>query len=273
MDGMAFFLSVDKSAANGLNGAPMRRPALALTVMLPFCTPAAAMVGGAPAVSSNAQPAVMIVSDRGSFCTGTAIARDLVLTAAHCVLPGANYKLLEFDAARQPVLRDVARIARHPQFQLKTLLAHRATADVALIKLERPLSVAPARLADPGLRAAVGDRFTVRGYGLAVRGDGKTGGTLRAATLVATGQPGNLQIRLFDPATRGERAGLGACTGDSGGPAFTTDASPTVAGVISWSTGPRGSAGCGGLTGVTPLSLYRGWIVDEARRMGSAVAP
>jgi hypothetical protein len=267
------FLSVDKRIANGLNGAPMRRPALALTLLLSFCAPAAAMVGGAAVLSSSAQPVVMIVSDRGSFCSGTAIARDLVLTAAHCVLPGANYKLLEFDAERKPVLRDVARVARHPQFQLKTLLAHRATADVALIKLERPLSVSPTRLADPSLRAAVGDRFTIRGYGLAVRGDGKTGGTLRTATLVTTGQPGNLQIRLFDPATRGERAGLGACTGDSGAPAFTTGAPLSVIGVVSWSTGPGGSAGCGGLTGVTPLSLYRGWIVDEARRMGSAVAP
>ena len=67
---------------------------------------------------------------------------------------------------------------------------------------------------------AAGDRFLVAGYGLAVRGDGKSGGTLRTATLVATGQPGSLQIRLVDPATRNERAGLGACTGDSGAPVF-----------------------------------------------------
>jgi secreted trypsin-like serine protease len=77
--------------ANGLNGAPMHRPALAMTLLLSFCAPVAAMVGGASVISSNAQPVVMIVSDRGSFCTGTAIASDLVLTAAHCVLPGADY--------------------------------------------------------------------------------------------------------------------------------------------------------------------------------------
>ena len=44
-------------------------------------------------------------------------------------------------------------------------------------------------------------------------------------------------------------------------------------GVVSWSTGPGGSAGCGGLTGVTPLSLYEGWIVEQARKMGSPLAP
>jgi hypothetical protein len=29
------------------------------------------------------------------------------------------------------------------------------------------------------------------------------------------------------------------------------------------------SGGCGGITGVTPLTLYRGWIVQEAARLGS----
>ncbi len=42
-----------------------------------------------------------------------------------------------------------------------------------------------------------------------------------------------------------------------------------VIGVVSWSTGPNASAGCGGFTGVTPLSLYRGWIVETAKALGS----
>ncbi len=216
----------------------------------------------------------MITSDRGSFCTGTAIAKDLVLTAAHCVLPGANYKLIEFDSQRQPSLRDVTSVARHPQFSLQTLLAHRATADVALLKLASPLSAAPASLAPPRERVAVGERFTVQGYGLSVRGDGKSGGALRTATLSATGQPGNLQLRLIDPVTGGESAGQGACTGDSGGPAFQDNGGRSVLyGVVSWSTGPRNTAGCGGTTGITPIELYRGWIVETGRKMGAALAP
>jgi hypothetical protein len=46
-----------------------------------------------------------------------------------------------------------------------------------------------------------------------------------------------------------------------------------VAGVVSWSTGPKLADGCGGLTGVTPLVRYRDWILDTARRMGVALAP
>jgi secreted trypsin-like serine protease len=258
----------------------MRRALVALlVVLLGLAIPlsgAAAMVGGASAPApAIARAVVVVVGSRGNFCSGVALARDLVLTAAHCVLPGADYKIVEYDSARQPTLRDVAQVRAHPGFDLKTLLAHRATADVALLKLAAPLaSVTPAALDARDLRVAPGDSFTVAGSGVAVRGDGKSGGTVRAAELIATGQPGSLQIRLFDAATRGEKAGLGACTGDSGAPVFRLDAArASVIGVVSWSTGPGNpsgySAGCGGLTGVTPLMRYRGWITDTAKILGN----
>jgi hypothetical protein len=238
-------------------------------LMLPI-VPAAAMVGGAQPTSEGAGRAVvMLTGSRGTFCSGVALARDLVLTAAHCVLPGADYKLVEFDAARQPALKDILRIARHPEFDVDAALRHRVTADVALLKLAAPLAIVPAPLARAGAPVAVGDRFVVAGYGVAARGDGKSGGTIRAATLVATGQPGTLQIRLTDPLTKGERAGLGACTGDSGAPVYReVDGALAVVGVVSWSTGPALSEGCGGLTGVTPLARYLAWIVEQAGKMG-----
>jgi secreted trypsin-like serine protease len=251
----------------------MRRARFLIAILVVLsAAPAAAITGHAPAALKQGRNAVMITGSGGTFCTGAAIARDLVLTAAHCVLPGADYKLIEFNAARQPMLLDVRQIARHPNFNLQTLLGHRATADVALLKLAVPLpaDVAPAMLDRTDRKPQPGDRYSVAGYGLAVRGDGKTGGTLRTAQLVATGKPGNLQIRLVDPATGGDAAGLGACTGDSGAPVYEGTA---LAGVVSWSTGPNMTAGCGGLTGVTPLTLYRGWIVDTARKLGSPLAP
>jgi secreted trypsin-like serine protease len=254
----------------------MRRVAI-LTLILCLSGPAGAMVGGATDVTGSGlgRHAVLIVGSRGNSCTGVALAPDLVLTAAHCVPPGAEYRIVEFDSAHHPALKPVTSVARHPGFKLETMLAHRATADVALLKLPEPLA-GPAVPASLSARTsfAVGERFTVAGYGVAVRGDGKTGGTVRAASLVATGRPGTLQVRLVDPATAGEKAGLGACTGDSGAPAFE-DASGTAAvvGVVSWSTGPNGSDGCGGLTGLTPLVIYRDWISSTARRLGSPLGP
>jgi hypothetical protein len=255
----------------------MTRRLAALALLVCWCAPAAALVGGAAVVEGTGagRHVVLIVGSRGNSCTGVAIARDLVLTVAHCVLPGSDYKLVEFDAARRPTLGDVTSVARHPQFKLESLLAHRATADVALLKLAAPLAaaVAPAPLSSRG-PVSVGERFIITGYGVAVRGDGKTGGTARAAALVATGRPGTLQVRLVDPSTQGARAGLGACTGDSGAPAFEENGENlAVVGVVSWSTGPNGSDGCGGLTGVTPLVLYRDWIIATARQLGSPIGP
>ncbi|MBI3433535.1 MAG: trypsin-like serine protease [Proteobacteria bacterium] len=253
----------------------MRRALAAILVVLASTPAAPGMVGNAPPASAAlARHVVLILGSRGTFCTGVAIARDLVLTAAHCALPGADYKLVEFDAAGRGTMRDVAGFARHPAFSLEIFLNHRATADVALVKLAQPLSsaYAPAPLTGPRKPVAVGERLVVAGHGVALRGDGKTGGTVRAATLAVTGQPGTLQIRLYDPATRNTRAGLGACTGDSGAPVFDTSAgAPAVIGVVSWSTGPGNSDGCGGLTGVTPLVRYKDWIVAQARRMGSVL--
>jgi hypothetical protein len=235
-----------------------------------------AMVGGAPiAPAEIARHVVLIVGSRGNSCTGVATARDLVLTVAHCVLPGADYKLVEYDAMRRPVLKDMREVARHPQFDVNAVLRHRVTADVALLRLAEPLpaAMAPAALATR-VPTAAGESFLVAGFGLTVHGDGRTGGTLRTATLVSTGKPGSLQLRLVDPKTRNTRSGLSACTGDSGAPVFADDdAERRVIGLVSWSTGPNNTGGCGGLTGVTPIGHYRDWIVNEAARMGSRLGP
>jgi hypothetical protein len=249
------------------------RVAATLACVLAASPSATALVGGAPpAGDGTARAVVMLTGSQGTFCSGVALAHQLVLTAAHCVLPGLDYKLVELDATRRPALRGIAQIERHPEFDANAAQRHRVTADIALLKIASALKIVPALLALPSGPVAAGDRFVVAGFGVTVRGDGKTGGAVHAATLVATGRPGTLQIRLADPATRGERAGLGACTGDSGAPVFR-DIGGTLAviGVVSWSTGPAASDGCGGLTGVTPLGRYRAWIVEQAARMGTPI--
>jgi secreted trypsin-like serine protease len=250
---------------------------------MPFCTTAAfallfagpshAIVGGAaPATDGVFRSVVTIVGSRGNSCSGTLIAPDLVLSVAHCVGPGADYKIVEYGKDHQPQLRDVKRVAAHPGFDMKTMLAHRATADVALLQLAVP-KAGPSVIGVPQMPLAAGNRFTIAGIGVTVRGNGKSAGVVRSAELVATGHPGTLQIRLFDPATNGFTAGLGACTGDSGGPVFEQQqGKAVVVGVVDWSTGPNGSDGCGGLTGVTPLTLYRDWIVQTAKQWGSMLA-
>lgn len=236
--------------------------------------PAHAIVGGgAPSTDGVARSVVTIVGSRGNFCTGALVAPNLVLTAAHCVPPGADYKIVEYGPDRQPALQDVKRAAIHPGFNMQAMTGHRATADVALLQMAAPAKgKTPSVLGMPTIPIVVGSRFTIAGIGVTVRGDGKSGGTIRVAGLVAIGRPGTLQIRLVDPVGQGTREGLGACTGDSGGPVFEDKpGGPVIVGVVSWSTGPNGSAGCGGMTGVTPLTLYRDWILQTARQWGAGL--
>ena len=119
-------------------------------------------------------------------------------------------------------------------------------------------------------RVGVGETLTIAGFGVTADGTANGLGISRMAALAVTGKPGSLQIRLFDPATRNQLQGLGACVGDSGAPAFDGD---KVTGVVSWSTAPNDEEGCGGLTGVTPLLIYRGWIVETARKFNSSIVP
>ena len=248
----------------------MRRTWLAFAA-LAWMPCAHAITGDAPPPAPwAARPIVMVVDAKGDLCTGTALARDLVLTAAHCVTRPLRYavKIYQTDGVVA-----VAAVVRHPDFDPASFAAGRVTADVALVKLAAPLPdiVVPAALA-AARRVQAGETLVIAGFGVTRAGTALGLGIPRAVPLVVTGRPGSLQIRLYDATTRNQRPGRGACTGDSGAPAYDGEG-PLVIGVVSWTTAAYDEEGCGGLTGVTPLLRYRDWIAATARRLGVDIAP
>jgi secreted trypsin-like serine protease len=225
---------------------------------------AGAMVGGATLPDGAIARQVVLIVGARSLCTGVAIAADLVLTAAHCVLENGKYRLVVFEG-RRPTVKDVARVVPHPQF------APRMDApDLALVKLAAPPSpkLIPAAFSDRRAPPSVGERFLVAGFGVATQGERKTAGTLRAATLVVTDRPNSQQLSLVDPKKLGESAGLGVCNGDSGGPVFD-ERDRALVGIVSWSGGSSGEPVCGFVSGAIPLARYRYWILETAEKLGS----
>ncbi len=245
--------------------------ALAFFALITLGASAFAITGNAPSAADwAARPIVMVIDPRGDLCTGTALAPDLVLTAAHCVAGNARYEIRPYQTDATVAVRS---IALHPRFDRDSYAASRATADLALIKLasDLPDIVVPAALGRPR-RVKPGETLTIAGFGTIAAGTEYGLRQPRMAKLTITGIPGSLQIRLYDNVTRNKRPGLGACTGDSGAPVYDGKG-PLVIGVVSWSTAAGDEEGCGGLTGVTPLFAYRAWILDIARKFNSPLAP
>jgi secreted trypsin-like serine protease len=247
----------------------MRRAFGTVATWIALLLPAGAMVGGAQTAEQSIARHVVLILGAHSLCTGVAIATDLVLTAAHCVLENGKYQLVVFEG-RRPSVKQVARVVPHPQFSPRD----DAAPDLAVVKLVAalPSHLAPAAFSDRRAPPSVGERFLVAGFGVAIPGERRTAGKLRVATLVVTDRPSSQQISLTDPKKLGESAGLGVCNGDSGGPVFDERDGSLVA-IISWSGRTGGEPACGFVSGVIPLARYRYWIFDTAAKLGSPLEP
>ncbi len=203
--------------------------------------------------TASQYPSVGLVGDtRGSFCTGTLISTEYVLTAAHCAVGVANSSG-RFIVGGQTYA--TSQVIVHPNYNSSRLSTDTAN-DIAIYKLNRPVSgITPSPIYRGTPR--VGETLTLVGFGGARNssggGDGSFG-TKRVGTTPIDRVSQTIVGWRYDNLTESNTA-----PGDSGGPAYLNVGGVYyVAGVTSG--GSRSDAGIGDNSFDTRVDAYKTWI-------------
>lgn len=216
-----------------------------IIVTLMLVTPALAITFGEPDGNGHPNVGAMIVLEPDGvkylYCSGTLIAPDVFLTAAHCTAAAAFYGAEPHDVyvTFDPVYDESATLHRGTYY-LNPKYGHDShdLNDVAVIILDEPVpSIDPATLPPAGLLSDLkenhelkGHRFVTVGYGR-LRDDktkgphsiGGAGERYYAEQTFQALKPYWLQISM-NPST----GSGGTCYGDSGGPHFLGDSDMVV---------------------------------------------
>ena len=224
--------------------------------------PSQALVGQSAEGGAMAPHVLMVLTSRpagAGYCTGVAIAQDVILTAAHCVAGMRDTRIL-LKQGEAMTFSEPGAIAIHPEYRAQAPRTRERSIDLALIRTAQRLPVQPIAIDDRAPQ--LGAHYGVAGFGVTREGVGNSGGVLRWGELRTRAPLSRILLWAEDP--RGK--GFGVCEGDSGGPIFALDTSALIA-ITSWSAGD-GKTRCGQLTQAALIAPQRGWITGVLRGWG-----
>lgn len=211
---------------------------------------------------------VMLIGlENGSICTAAPIAKDVLITAAHCVgedpnvLAAAFYPSMSCESGfniTKHTIR-ISRVARHTGYDLQTPVAERKD-DIALVFLKHdiPSGYPIYKIADP-IRVNESHQMELYGYG--VTGENRGGAGLLRKTKIDSR---NYSIQQNEKKIRVNQAdSTGFCMGDSGGPGMVKiDGELQILGINSYVQGRDGDI-CNKLGFQTLADSYRDWIAFQ----------
>jgi hypothetical protein len=234
----------------------MRRSLLAVLVFAVLASPAHAIIDGQP--DGNAHPYVVAVrSPTGGVCTGSVISAHRVLTAAHCMPPGATARVVFGPDARTSTDVVLGTFNPHPGWCAGCGggVPELDTNDVAIIVVAATMPGPYASLPAPGAAAALPQKQVVTsvGYGIRVRAKDFAGQVLEryrveSEVIASSHRISGEYLRLS--ASKG-----GTCSGDSGGPSLVGN---TIMGITAFSV----NGNCAGVTYAQRIDIpqTRGFI-------------
>ncbi len=199
-------------------------------------------------------------------CSGTLIAKDLVVTAAHCVNRSPNFINVYINGGKQQVR--ALKWLTHPQdddiFDTHTS-ANRPVNDIALVRLSRPAYKGALIARLPARQMNIGEslNMVVAGFGRITNDEGSNplhvlhfGWTNGTMVLAGDGQKTDYQI---------EMDGIQPCNGDSGGPIFAASSKGMVVMGVNSHVNMTCTAGGRAIS----VRHHASWLRKAAKQMGS----
>ncbi|KAF4141122.1 Trypsin [Phytophthora infestans] len=205
-------------------------------------------------------------ADGSTYCGGTLIASQYVVTAAHCVKTDVNTIYASMGSAFGSGSADGEQVKviegyRHPMYNKSEHLY-----DVGVLKLEKKVSTDSIDLcAADGSDNEVGSVATVRGWGLTENGSQSLVMEELNVKIISNAECNKMYSDRITEGMlcAGEGDGKDTCNGDSGGPLIEND---VLVGIVSW--GGKCGANAGVYTRISHVLDYINDIVSGGTGSG-----